>query len=155
MAGKIMLLTALILAGCRGSVREGETLTSMRAEAAPAPPPQASPLRIDPALAPGGPCVVRRLAQKAGALRSVSFRAMDRVPVYTDPSRPIFSAWRIKAGSDLGEGSIVRVEGTSSRKDFYVGGGIFAGCNQSSLASAYFTLAPTPGEAEFEMIQLG
>ena len=155
MAGKMILLTALILAGCRGSVREGETVNSMRTEATPVPPQEQSPLRIDPGLPPGGPCVVRRLAPQPGALRGVSLREMDRVPVSRGAKKPVTSAWRIQAESALGSGTIVRVEGAKARDDYYLGDGIFAGCNQSSLASAYLTLAPAPGVAEFDILQLG
>ena len=156
MAGKTILVAAIILAGCRGSVRESETVTALRrGEATTALRQDQSPLKIDFARAPDGRCAVRRLALHHGGLRGVSFRAMDRIPIFGNPAKPMTSAWRIQAESDQGSGTIVRVEGTKVRGDYYVGDGIFAGCNQSRLASAYFTLAPTPGVAEFEILQLG
>lgn len=156
MAGKTILVAAIILAGCRGSVRESETVTALTRGEAPLPLTQEqSPLKIDFARAPDGPCTVRRLALRRGGLRGVSLRAMDRIPISGNPAKPITSAWRIEAESDQGSGTIVRVEGTKVRGDYYVGDGIFAGCNQSSLASAYFTLAPAPGVAQFEILQLG
>lgn len=155
MAGKTILLAALILAGCRGSVREGETATQMRGEVARALPPEQSPLKVDPAHASNGPCSYRRVTFGRGGIRGVSLRAMDRVAISRGSAQPVTSAWRIAAESEQGSGTIVRVEGTRVRGDYYVGDGIFAGCNQSSLSSAYFTLAPPPGAAEFEMLQQG
>jgi hypothetical protein len=155
MAGKTILLAAMILVGCRGSVREGETASQMNGEVARALPPEQVPLKIDRAGAPTGPCSDRRVAIGRGRLEGVSLRAMDRVAISTDSGGSITSAWRIQAEGEQGSGTIVRVEGSAVRGDYYVGDGIFAGCNQPSLASAYFTLAPPPGAAEFEMLQLG
>ena len=156
-AKKTVLVAAIVLAGCRGSIRDPDVAAQVRAEA-PSVTPGAKPLplRLDRVHASGGPCNALRPEASSGRhVLKTSFRAMDRVPISWGSEQAVTSAWRISADSEEGPGTIVRVDGVKATGAYYYGEGIFAGCDQSSLQSTYSSLIPEDGTPLFEPMQLG
>lgn len=80
--------------------------------------------------------------------------SLDRVPIRTRESGATLSAWRLSAGSDEGEGTIVAVEaGPNGTR--YRGEGVFLGWTAEQLRGAYEALRPRTAESPFETQQLG
>lgn len=155
-AKSLVVMAAIALAGCRAKVREADAavaLASLRKAAVGDP----APLRVDRARAArGGPCDEVRLETPGREERGVaSSRALDRVPISWDAAAPIVAAWRLTVASGPGAGTIVRVDLPDLPEGFYVGEGIFAGCDQERLASAYSTLLPEDDDLPFLIPLLG
>ena len=152
-----VLMAAIVVAGCRGSVRGQDVTAQVRAQAPSATPgAKPLPLRVDRVHASDGACSALRPGAPSGRdFRKTSLRAMDRVPISWGSGQAVTSAWRIIADSEKGPGTIVRVDGMKGTGDYYYGEGIFAGCNQSSLESVYSALIPKDGTEKFELMQLG
>ena len=80
--------------------------------------------------------------------------SLDRTPIRTRESGATLSAWRLSAGSDQGEGTIVVVEaGPNGTR--YRGEGVFLGWTAEQLRGAYEALRPRTDEPAFETQQLG
>ena len=156
-AKQTVLVAAIVLAGCRGAVREPDMPAQVRAEAtAVAPSAKPLPLRLDRVHASDGACSALRPGASSGRdFRKTLFRAMDRVPIASSSGQAVTSAWRISADSEKGPGTILRVDGVKATGAYYYGEGIFAGCDQSSLERAYAALIPENGTEMFELMQLG
>lgn len=156
-AKTLVVVVAIVLAGCRARVREADAAAApanLREAAAAAARPNASPLRVDRARSSrGGPCEVGAAA--SGREERIAAAALDRVPVAWDEAQPIVGAWRLSVASGLGAGTIVRVDRPDLPEGFYVGDGIFAGCDQERLASAYSTLLPEDDDLPFLIPLLG
>ncbi len=152
MSAKIIVLASTVLFGCRGAVLHAETNESRGRAATVAPVVAVAPLQLDAAEVGAGGCPARSLD---GSVREVSRRSMERIPIAWRSTGTVLSAWRVGADSEQGPGGIVLVERPDGSGSYYVGEGIFAGCSQSTLSSAYRRLARTNEPIEAESLQLG
>jgi hypothetical protein len=151
MSAKIFVLASVVLFGCRGAVLQAQTNEPRERAATVAPVVAVAPLQLDAAEAGAGGCPARSL----GGSAEVSRRSMERIPIAWRSTGIVRSAWRVGADSEQGPGAIVLVERPDGSGSYYVGEGIFAGCSQSTLSSAYRRLARTNEPIEAESLQLG
>jgi hypothetical protein len=151
MSAKIVVLMSTVLFGCRGAVLHAETNESRQRTATVAPVVAVAPLHLDAADVGAGGCSARSL----GGSAEVSRRSMERIPIAWRSTGVVLSAWRVAADSEQGPGGIVLVERPDGSGSYYLGEGIFAGCSQSTLSSAYRRLARTNEPIEAETLQLG
>jgi hypothetical protein len=150
MTAKIIVLGSVVLFGCRGAALHAQTTEPGERPMAETPI-AAAPMQIDVDGLSLGACPAKSLASSA---RGVSRRSMERIPVSWRSSGIVLSAWRVHADSEQGPGHIVLVDLLNGSGSYYLGEGIFAGCSQSTLSSAYRGLAPTNVMSEPEPLQL-
>jgi len=152
MSEKIIVLASIALFGCRGAVLHAEPNEPRERAATAAPIVAAAPLQLDAAEVGAGGCPVRSLG---ASMHRVSRRSMERIPVSRRSTGIVLSTWRLGADSEQGPGGIVLVERPDGSGNYFLGEGIFAGCSQSTLSSAYRRLARTNEPVEAESLQLG
>lgn len=149
-AKTLVVVASIALMGCRARVREADAAgapSSVRSAQAGAARPDAPPLRVDRTQAVRkGPC---------GVPGVYTLRALERVPIAWDPAEPIVAAWRMTVSSERGTFAIVRIDRPEAPGGFYLGEGIFAGCDQERLAATYSALVPVDDSAPFLLLQLG
>jgi hypothetical protein len=151
MTAKMIVLGSVVLFGCRGAALHAQE-SEPRERSMAGAPVAAPPMQIDADGMSLGACPAKSLG--SGSARGVSRRSMERIPVSWRSSGIVFSAWRVGADSEQGPGNIVLVDRLDGSGSYYLGEGIFAGCSQSHLSSAYRGLAPTSFVSEPEPLQL-
>lgn len=82
------------------------------------------------------------------------FVSLERVPIRTRESLGTFSAWRLAAAAEEGDGAITLVE-ISPTVSLFRGEGLFLGWSAERLETAYRALLPASDEPAFELNQLG
>jgi hypothetical protein len=152
MSAKIIVLGSIVLFGCRGAALHAQESEPRERSMAGAPVAAPAPMQLGEAGLSLGACPAKSLG--SGSARGVSRRSMERIPVSFRSSGIVFSAWRVQADSDQGPGHIVLVDRLDGSGSYYLGEGIFAGCSQSHLSSAYRGLAQTSFVSEPEPLQL-
>jgi len=152
MSAKIIVLASVALFGCRGAALHAQTSEPRERSTAGAPVAAPAPMQLDEAGMSLGACPAKSLGSRSA--RGVSRRSMERIPVSWRSSGIVLSAWRVQADSEQGPGHIVVVDRLDGSGSYYLGEGIFAGCSQSTLSSAYRGLAPTNVVSEPEPLQL-
>ncbi len=151
MNAKLIVLGSVVLVGCRGAALHAQTSRPGERGTAGVVLAEVSPLLLDAKEVRAGACAARAL----GRVSRATHRSMERIPISWRSTKTVFSAWRLEADSKLGPGSIVFADRPDGSGGYYLGQGIFAGCNQSTLSSAYKNLAPKSEAIEPDPLHLG
>jgi hypothetical protein len=151
MYGKLIVLGSVVLFGCRGAALHAQTSGPGERGTVGIAVAEVPPLPLDAKEVRAGGCAARALGSGNRATR----RSMERVPISWRSTETVFSAWRLEADSKLGPGSIVFSDRPDAGGGYYLGHGIFAGCDQSTLSSAFENLAPKSEASEPDPLQLG
>jgi hypothetical protein len=152
MSAKIIVLASVVLFGCRGAVLEAHANESRGRATVGTPVAAVAPLPLNADEIGVGGCPARSPGR---GISDVSRRSMERIPIAWRSTGIVLSAWRVGADSEQGPGGIVLVERPDGSGTYFLGEGIFAGCSQSTLSSAYRRLARTNEPIEAESPQLG
>jgi hypothetical protein len=151
MSARLIVLGSIVLFGCRGAAPHAQTSGADERGTAGAVVAEVSPLPLESKEVRAGACAARELGRVSRATR----QSMERIPISWRSTKIVFSAWRLNADSKLGPGAIVFADRPDGSGGYYLGQGIFAGCNQSTLSSAYQNLAPKSEPIEPDPLHLG